>query len=75
MIDHYDIRDLPVRHQLDIHRFRLHDEMKALRYAVMEGDLEKADRFIEAIRQRAIQIKGLLQNEQKIRRTTQRADQ
>jgi len=75
MIDHYDTRDLPVRHQLDIHRFRLHDEMKGLRYSVMEGDLEKTERFIEAIRQRAVQIKELLQYEQKIRRATQRADQ
>lgn len=60
---YFDDRDLPVHHQLDIHRFRLHDEMKALRYAVMEGDLEKADRFIEAVRQRAAQIKELLSHE------------
>ena len=60
---YFDDRDLPARHQLDIHRFRLHDEMKALRYAVMEGDLEKADRFIEAVRQRAAQIKELLSHE------------
>ena len=73
MIDHYDIRDLPVRHQLDIHRFRLIDECKTLRLAIMQGDLEKAEKYIEAIKERAVQVKELLQIE-RIRETTERVD-
>lgn len=57
----YSIEDFPPRIQIDyFHRWRLLDEVKALRLAAMTGDLEKVDAMTEAIKQRAREIQRLL---------------